>query len=85
MAVNKLVEMLGVDKSEVKNIIRLSANRQDGQPSARPNPGVGIIEFESSEDQIMEFSNTKLDDNVISLINQKDYWTKYVFICHVFN
>ena len=56
-AVNKLVEMLDVDKSKVKKIRRLRATRKGEQTSARP--GVVIVEFESSEDQVMALSNIK--------------------------
>ena len=56
-AVNKLVEMLDVDKSKAKKIRRLRATRKGEQTSARP--GVVIVEFDSSEDQVMALSNTK--------------------------
>ena len=56
-AVNKLVEMLDVDKSKVKKIRRLRATRKGEQTSERR--GVVIVEFESSEGQVMAISNSK--------------------------
>ena len=57
--VNKLVEMLDDDKSKVKKIRKLQDTRYGEQTSARPNHGVVIVEFESSNDQVMAHSNKK--------------------------
>ena len=56
-------------KSKVKKI---RATRKGEQTSARPNPGVVIVEFESSEDQFIVLSNTK------HLKKSEDFKRKFV-------
>ena len=57
--------MLDVDRSKVKKIRRLRAIHKGVQASSKSNHGVVIVEFESSEDQVLALSNTK------TLVDQK--------------